>query len=98
MAEALGIESLFDVIVGAEDVKEAKPAPDMILLACERIGVAPGETVYVGDLPEDIEAGRGARVKVVVAVNGPDPSARDAADFALKTIADMRPACAQTRA
>jgi phosphoglycolate phosphatase len=98
MAGALGIEGLFDAIVGAEDVKQAKPAPDMILLACERVGVTPGEAVYAGDLPEDVEAGRGAGVKAVVAVNSPDPSARDAADFALDTIADMRPACAQTRA
>ncbi len=98
MARALGIEGLFDAIVGAEDVKQEKPAPDMILLACKRVGVTPDEAVYVGDLPEDVEAGRGAGVKVVVAVNGPDLSAREAADFALNTIADMRPACAQTRA
>lgn len=98
MVRALGIDSLFDVIVGAEDVKQAKPAPDMILLACERVGVAPGEAVYVGDLPEDFEAGRGAGVKAVVAVSSPDPSARDAADFALDTIAEMHPAYAQTRA
>ena len=42
MARDLGVDRLFDVVVGAGDVIEAKPAPDIILLACRRVGVAPG--------------------------------------------------------
>jgi phosphoglycolate phosphatase len=49
MARVLGVDYLFDVIVGAGDVVDAKPAPDMILLACRRAGVDPGDTVFVGD-------------------------------------------------
>ena len=32
---------LFDVVVTCEDVARGKPAPDLYLLACERLGVSP---------------------------------------------------------
>lgn len=91
MARTLGIDGLLDVVVGAEDVAEAKPAPDMILLACERVGVDPGDAVYVGDLTEDVEAGRKAEVGVVVVVNIPDEGMKEMADFALASLAELRP-------
>ncbi len=91
MARTLGIDGLLDVVVGAEDVAEAKPAPDMILLACERVGVDPSDAVYVGDLTEDVEAGRKAEVGAVVVVNIPDEGMKEMADFALASLAELRP-------
>lgn len=90
MARALGVGRLFDVVVGTGDVVEAKPAPDMILLACRRVGVAPGETAFVGDSPEDMLAGREAGVKALISVNNPDQRVRRAADYALDSIGDIR--------
>ncbi len=66
---SIGVEALFDVFVGADEVPEGKPAPDMILAACERIGVKPGDAVYVGDEVADAAAGRAAGVAAVIAVN-----------------------------
>ena len=66
---SIGVEALFDVFVGADEVPEGKPAPDMILAACERIGVPPGDAVYVGDEVVDAAAGRAAGVREVIAVN-----------------------------
>ena len=37
-----------------------KPAPGMILSACRRLGVEPGETVYIGDIGADVEAAENA--------------------------------------
>jgi HAD superfamily hydrolase (TIGR01509 family) len=45
-----------DVLVGGTDVENAKPAPDMVLLACERLGVAPAEAIVVGDTEYDRKA------------------------------------------
>jgi phosphoglycolate phosphatase/AHBA synthesis associated protein len=45
-----------DVIVGGTDVPRAKPAPDMVLHACERLGVRPSEAWVVGDSPFDRDA------------------------------------------
>ncbi len=54
-----------DVLVGGTDVPRAKPAPDMVLLACERLGVAAGEAILVGDTRFDREAATAAGVRFV---------------------------------
>ena len=57
-------------IVSADEVSRAKPAPDGLLLACERAGVAPEHCWYVGDDKRDIDAGRAAGMKTVAAAWG----------------------------
>ena len=49
-----------DVLVGGTDVPRPKPAPDMVLLACERLGVAPAAALVVGDSKHDLAAARAA--------------------------------------
>lgn len=46
---------LFDATVISGDVGMHKPQPEIYLLACERLGVAPGDAVFVDDLRENIE-------------------------------------------
>jgi HAD superfamily hydrolase (TIGR01509 family) len=62
---ALGITSLFDVVVGADDVLHGKPAPDMFLLAAERMGIAPEDCVVYEDGEPGIVAARAAGMRVV---------------------------------
>ena len=54
MLRHAGIEP--DVLVGGTDVPRAKPAPDMLLEACRRLGVAPQRALMVGDSRFDREA------------------------------------------
>ncbi len=49
-------ESYFDIILGGEDVEMKKPAPDIYLLAAERLGVATNDCVVVEDAFNGIEA------------------------------------------
>jgi len=65
---AAGVLPLFDAVVGADEVENPKPSPDMIHLACERCGSEPLDTLYFGDQPTDILAGRAAGARAVVAV------------------------------
>jgi putative hydrolase of the HAD superfamily len=44
---------LFDVAVISGEVGLHKPQPEIYLLACERLGVEPGEAVFVDDLREN---------------------------------------------
>ncbi len=60
MMQHLGIIGCFSLIVGAQDVQQAKPAPDMVLLALERLDVQPRECLVVGDTVYDIEMGQRA--------------------------------------
>ncbi|MDG1581655.1 N-acetylmuramic acid 6-phosphate phosphatase MupP [Pseudomonas sp. GOM6] len=58
------------VLVCPDHVPRSKPAPDMLLLACKKIGVAPQDTLFVGDDARDIEAGRAAGCKTAAVTYG----------------------------
>jgi 2-phosphoglycolate phosphatase len=66
----LGLEPLLDLVIGPEDVARPKPAPDMILAALTRLGLAPGDALYIGDMVVDIETARAAGVTVFVVPTG----------------------------
>ena len=58
------------VLVCPDHVSRSKPDPEMILLACEKMGVAPSATLFVGDDERDIEAGRAAGCKTAAVSYG----------------------------
>lgn len=78
-------------IVCPEHVERSKPDPECLMLCCERLGCRPGEAIYVGDHPRDIEAGRRAGMTTVAAAWGyieeGDAAARWEADL---VVADSR--------
>lgn len=45
---------LFDTTIISGDVGLHKPQPEIYLLACERLGVEPGDAVFVDDLRENV--------------------------------------------
>jgi len=45
-------------VVTGDDVKNAKPAPDIFLFASEKLGVSISDCIIVGDSPWDLLAGR----------------------------------------
>jgi len=79
----LGIVELFDLILTGDDVEKGKPSPDIVLLACKRLGITPAEALLVGDTKADVEAGRRAGCRVVgIGVD---------ADFVIKDISELEP-------
>ena len=54
------LAELTAVLVGSDDTERHKPDPDPVLEALHRLGATPGEAVYVGDSPFDIQAGNAA--------------------------------------
>jgi beta-phosphoglucomutase len=67
MMERANLLGYLDALISNEDVVLPKPAPDMYLLAMERLGVEPDETLIVEDNENGIKAARasGAHVMVV---------------------------------
>jgi phosphoglycolate phosphatase len=61
----IGVAELFQALVCAEDTVKRKPHPDPLLLALERMRLAPGQAVYIGDSPEDVQMARAAGVSAV---------------------------------
>jgi HAD superfamily hydrolase (TIGR01509 family) len=78
-----GLRPYFDSIVDGTQVASAKPAPDVYLLAAERLGVAPANCIVFEDSPVGIEAARAAGTRVVgilthaASLEGVDLAVRD---------------------
>jgi HAD superfamily hydrolase (TIGR01509 family) len=60
----------FSLVLAGDVVKAKKPAPDIYLLAAERLGVAPSDCVVVEDSNNGLEAAVSAGMKCVVTVSG----------------------------
>lgn len=62
-----GFDGLLDVVVDSHVVGVEKPDPRIFEIALERLGVAPGEAVFLGDVPSvDIAGARRAGVFAVL--------------------------------
>ena len=68
--KALEMEHLFSEVLGPNDVERPKPDPEMLEIIMMRIGLAPDEVAYVGDMLLDIEVGRRAGVAVYAIPTG----------------------------
>jgi len=68
--EHFGLMPFFDVIVSGYDVPNHKPAPDILLEAAKQLQLKPGECLYVGDTPNDIEAGKRAGMGTIAVLTG----------------------------
>jgi len=71
--EKLSVAQYFKVVVTSADAPP-KPDPGMISLALSKLGVAPGEAIFVGDNKEDETAGKAAGVKTIL-IDGTDEMA-----------------------
>jgi len=56
----VGLERYIQVVVGSDQVSQGKPAPEMVELACERLGIRPRQALVVGDTVYDVRAARAA--------------------------------------
>ena len=58
------VADFFDSITISCDVPKGKPAPDVYLLAARSLGVQPQDCLVFEDIPEGIQAGKNAGMKV----------------------------------
>jgi HAD superfamily hydrolase (TIGR01509 family) len=86
--ERIGLDGRFAAIVSAGDVGVPKPAPDVYLEACRRLGVDPAEAIGFEDSPAGIESLRAAGV-TAVGVRADGPLALDAADVVVDSLEDL---------
>jgi phosphoglycolate phosphatase len=83
----------FTVVVGGEDVPAHKPDPAGLLMALEKLGHSPAQTVYVGDSVVDAETAKRANVAFVAVLSGvtPKKAFRDYAPIAIIDNLQMLP-------
>ena len=66
----LNLENRAACVVCGDDAPQPKPSPATLLLACSQVGVKPENCMYVGDAERDVQAGKAAGMKTVVALFG----------------------------
>jgi HAD superfamily hydrolase (TIGR01509 family) len=91
---ATGLDGVLRVVVSSDEVSHGKPAPDVYLLAAERLGVAPGRCLVVEDSLNGVLAAKAAGMTVVLIPNvsiPPAPGARETADLVLDRLSDLDP-------
>lgn len=64
--EGLGLRGAFTAVVGAHDVQNGKPHPEIFLTAARRLQVPPAACLVFEDSPAGIEAARRAGMATVV--------------------------------
>jgi len=65
LLSTLNIKDYFDVIITAAEVKNGKPAPDVFLIAAEKLNIKVDNCLVIEDAPVGITAARKAGMKVI---------------------------------
>ena len=88
--DALNLSARSAVLLCPDHVANSKPAPDMLLVACEQLQLDPRQVIYVGDDQRDIDAGRAANMRTAAVRYGynlaDDNPANWGADAVLESI------------
>ncbi|HPS53051.1 MAG TPA: HAD family phosphatase [Phycisphaerae bacterium] len=82
----LGIFSMFDSIMAAEDVAMGKPNPMGYLLSAERLGVAPKQCVVIEDSPIGLTAAKAAGMKTCALSTTYQPQTLSAANIVVPNL------------
>jgi HAD superfamily hydrolase (TIGR01509 family) len=90
--EASGLAQYFRATVSSEEVAHGKPAPDVYLEACRRLGVEPVRAAAIEDSRNGIRSANAAGMKVVAIPNAhfpPDEESLALADVVLPSLAEL---------
>lgn len=88
----LEIEEDIDLYLGGDSVPpdRHKPAPDLVLLAMDRLGVSPERTAVVGDTRTDMRMGRAAGAQTIQVLWGYEQVRVPEADLVVATWQELR--------
>ncbi len=86
----VGLLRRFGAVAGGDEVARGKPAPDLFLLAAERLGASPAACIVFEDSEAGVKAAVAAGMAVVVVPDlvEPSPSARALAKAVLPSLAE----------
>ncbi|MFO1090275.1 MAG: HAD family hydrolase [Hyphomicrobiales bacterium] len=91
-AKNLGVDDMFELILGYDSVVNPKPAADMVHAFCAVTGLAPETIAVVGDNVHDIEMARAAGAGLAIGVLSGNSSHEDLAphaDHVIDSVADL---------
>jgi HAD superfamily hydrolase (TIGR01509 family) len=83
-----GLTDAFGAIVSSDDVEHAKPAPDIYLEACRRLGVAPADALALEDSASGIAAAKAAGMACIAVPQFAEADVR-AADRVIDSLEEL---------
>lgn len=91
----VGLLAYFDEVISTSQVKVGKPAPDIYLQACEKLGLAPEECIAVEDSPNGVLSAYRAGCKVIMVPDQtePDEELRQHLFACVNTLTDVLEFC-----
>ena len=93
--ELSGLGRFFQATVSSEEVARGKPAPDVYLEACRRLGIGAARAAAIEDSHAGIGSAKAAGMRVIAIPNAsypPDAEALALADVTLGSLNDLTPA------
>lgn len=86
--QAAGLYDYFQVVVGGDLLKNSKPAPDIYLMTCERMGALPENTYAIEDSYNGIRSAHSAGMRPVMV---PDltPATEEMRDLSVAVFEDL---------
>lgn len=84
-----GLRRFFSVVVSVQDVARGKPAPDVFLLAAERLGKLPAACVVLEDSAAGVTAAKAAGMRVIAITNSLPAAQLAHADAVAQTYAEV---------
>jgi len=90
----IGLDDAFKAVVSSDDVSHGKPAPDVYLLAAERLGVAAADCAAIEDSTNGIRSAVAASMATIAVPNGVYPPPADVlaqARVVLPSLLDLTP-------
>jgi len=94
LLKSLGIDSLFSLVIGGDDVIAKKPHPAPVYLVLGKFGLNTNELLFVGDSRNDIQSAKSAGVRSVgmtYGYNYGEPIADSQPDVVLETFDQLLP-------
>jgi len=88
---ANNLQQAFEVVVGADDVAQSKPAPDSYAAAVERLGVRPQDAVAIEDSHWGLTAARAAGLRTIAITMSYPRHALQAADAVIDSLDEVTP-------
>ncbi|NLF63833.1 MAG: HAD family phosphatase [Chloroflexi bacterium] len=87
--QQLGLAPTRGAVAAGDEVPHGKPAPDIYLLAAERLGIAPEQCLALEDSVPGARAAQAAGMCVVVVPNGVPPERLEFADYVFRSLSDV---------
>jgi beta-phosphoglucomutase len=69
LLQATGLADKMDAIASGDDVSKGKPAPEVFLLALQKLGIEPAHGVVIEDAPTGVQAGKSAGAACIGVAN-----------------------------